>query len=275
MDGKGREEEGAVSQTPVAGSRRVSRVPASAPTRTLEKGLFLLGLFDEEKPEWTLRELRERAGLPKPTTRRLVKTLEASGWVTYESATGKYRLGSSVLRAVYLATSHSELVRIAHPYLVELAEETTESCSLSIWTDQGPMIIDTVPTSRLFRPNTYVGMLLQGISSADAQVLIAFGPEENWDAILAKPVVPRTHGTVTDSARLRERWREVRRRGVAFDNLEWNPEAPAVAAPVFDRSGQLRAAIHVVPPVERSSDADMQRHAEAVKKTAAKVSREL
>ncbi len=52
------------SDTPV-------EIPRSAPTRTLEKGLFLLGLFDVDNPEWSLKELRERAGLPKATTRRL------------------------------------------------------------------------------------------------------------------------------------------------------------------------------------------------------------
>jgi len=30
-----------------------AEIPRSAPTRTLEKGLFLLGLFDADHPEWT------------------------------------------------------------------------------------------------------------------------------------------------------------------------------------------------------------------------------
>ena len=88
-----------------------AEIPRSAPTRTLEKGLFLLGLFDADHPEWTLRELRERAGLPKATTRRLMKTLEAANWVAYDPDSGKYHLGSSALRTLYLALSHSELVR--------------------------------------------------------------------------------------------------------------------------------------------------------------------
>ena len=71
-----------------------------APTKTLEKGLFLLGLFDHDHPEWTLRELRERAGLTKATTRRLMKTLEASNWVAYDAEAGNYHLGSAVLMTV-------------------------------------------------------------------------------------------------------------------------------------------------------------------------------
>jgi hypothetical protein len=65
-----------------------AEIPRGAPTRTLEKGLFLLGLFDVGHPEWSLKELRERAGLPKATTRRLMKTLEAANWVAYDSEAG-------------------------------------------------------------------------------------------------------------------------------------------------------------------------------------------
>ena len=64
-------------------AKKPVKASPGAPTRTLEKGLFLLSLFDAEHPEWSLRELRERANLPKATARRLVKTLEAASWVAY------------------------------------------------------------------------------------------------------------------------------------------------------------------------------------------------
>ncbi len=70
------------------------------PARTLDKGLTLLGLFDVDHPEWTLRELRERTGFPKATTARLMKTLEVRGWVGCDSTTGKYHLGSKVLQGL-------------------------------------------------------------------------------------------------------------------------------------------------------------------------------
>src|SRR5512136_1034343 len=48
----------------------------ASPSRTLEKGLQVLSLFDVDRPEWTFKEIREAAGLPKATGFRLVKTLE-------------------------------------------------------------------------------------------------------------------------------------------------------------------------------------------------------
>lgn len=249
--------------------------PAGAPTRTLEKGLFLLGLFDHDHPEWSLRDLRERAGLPKPTARRLMKTLEASNWVAYDEVSGRYHLGSAVLKALYLATSHNELVRTIHPYLVSLMEETTETSILSVWTDQGPLILDTVPTMRSFKSLTFNGMLLEGVASADAMVLVAFGPEENWDRILAKPIRPRTPETVVDPQALREKWRAIRREGVAFDWSEWNADAPAVGVPLFDRRGHLVGALTIVVPIERATDEAMFKHAEVLRKAAGEITQKL
>lgn len=252
--------------------KRTPDIPREAPTRTLEKGLFLLNLFDADHPAWTLRELREHAGLSKATTRRLIKTLESANWVAYDPDLDKYHLGSSALRASYLAMSHSELVRLAHPILARLTAETTESTSLSVWADRGALIIDTVPTERSFKPFTYVGMLLPGAASADAQILIAFGPEHVREAVLATPQERRTRFTLTDPEALKARWAEVHRQGIAFDRGEWKEDAPAVAAPVFDGNGELRASVSVVAPPERCDDEQMQRYAEAVKNSAKELS---
>lgn len=166
----------------------------------------------------------------------------------------------------------SRQVSVGLGLVVGLEKETTETAILSVSSTEGPIIVDSVPTSRMFKPYTAVGMLLPGVSSADAQVLIAFAPEETWDAWLAAPVQPRTENTITDPDRLRERWRTIRREGIAYDWGEWNAEAPAVGAPVFDQSGQVRAAITVVPAIERCSQEQMQGYAAAVKRTASELS---
>ncbi len=54
---------------------------SESPIGTLERGLLLLELFDADNSEMSLGQLRERAGLPKATIQRLMKTLEARKWV--------------------------------------------------------------------------------------------------------------------------------------------------------------------------------------------------
>jgi DNA-binding IclR family transcriptional regulator len=115
-------------------------------------------------------------------------------------------------------------------------------------------------------------MLMQGSASADAQILIAFGPKHTQETVLATPQQPRTSKTVVDPAVLRKRFERVRSEGVAYDWGEWNETAPAVAAPVFDSNGQLRASISVVAPPERCSEEQMQGYATAVKRATAELS---
>jgi DNA-binding IclR family transcriptional regulator len=245
-----------------------------SPIGTLERGLLLLELFDADNSEMSLNDLRQGAGLPKATIQRLMKTLEARKWVAYEPASRKYHLGASVLRISYLAASHSELVRVTHPFLIKLAEDTRETASLCVWTDLGPLMLDTVLTPRHFKPATNIGMIL-GLGTADGQVLVAFGPEEAWDRLLVNAIEKRTELTVTDPQEVRQRWQKVRHEGAAFDRGEWNTEIPAVAVPVFDRQGLLRGSIAIAPAIERASEESMLKYAEALKATAAEISRRL
>jgi len=247
---------------------------SESPIGTLERGLLLLELFDADNSEMSLGQLRERAGLPKATIQRLMKTLEARKWVAYDSAARKYRLGASVLRISYLAASHSELVRVTHPFLVRLAEETRETASLCVWTDLGPLMLDTVLTPRHFKPATNIGMIL-GLATADGQVLAACGPEEAWDGLLANPLPRHTELTLTDPDQIRERWRTIREEGVVIDRGEWNLEIPAVAVPIFDQQGRLRGSMAIAPPVERATEEAMQRYAEVLKAAAAEISKKL
>ena len=248
---------------------------AGAPNRTLEKGLLLLGLFDMDHPDWSLRELREISGLSKTTTLRLVKTLESLEYLECEPRTGRYHLGTSILKAVYVSLSHSELVRRAHPFLQALADETTESVSLTVWTDRGPLLIDMVPTSRIFKPQIWLGMVLPGLGSANARVHAAFGPERIREELLSTPQAARTPHTITDPAHLRDDLSKVQREGVAVERQEWDLSMGAVAAPVFGPDGSVRAALAVVLPIERSGESELQTHSDAVKRTAQALSREM
>jgi DNA-binding IclR family transcriptional regulator len=246
-----------------------------APSGTLERGLHLLGLFTSEEPEWTLRQLREESQLAKATVRRLMLTLERLGWVTQDQVSGAYTLGPRIMQCLYAKTSLVMLAGVARPHLERLASETTESTVLNVWGHDGPLTVDLVTTPRHFKPFTATGMTMQGLATADAQVLTAFSPESVWDARYTL-LLDRTNGlTEADRARVRDRWREVRRSGIAFDREEWKPGVCAVAAPILDDTGSVLASLSVVFPSERASDRETERYAVAVRDAAVAISRAL
>ena len=250
-----------------------NEIPSVAPTRTLEKGLFLLGLFDVEHPEWSLKELRERAGLPKATTRRLMKTLEAANWVAYDSESGRFHLGSSALRALYLAMSHSELTRTAHPFLAQLTEETTESSSLC-------RVGRSRRADHRYRPDRprFQAFHLRRHASrrqrkrrrpgADS---VRVGAHPGDGAVHPPATSHAIHGGRRPRAPGEVRTGEVRG-GRLSTAVNGTRRLLPSQRPVFDRNGELRASVSVVAPPERCNEEQMRSYAEAVKKTAAELS---
>jgi DNA-binding IclR family transcriptional regulator len=251
-----------------------AREDSSSPSRTLEKGLQVLSLFDVSHPEWTLKDIRETAGLPKATGFRLVKTLENLKYLAQDPKTGTYRLGSAMMKAAYLTQTHSALVGAAEPFIQALADATTETVDLSVPTDQGAMIVHTVYTSRPFRPYNPPGMTMAGLNNVHCKIIAAFGPEPLWGMAIAGSA-PRTPLSITDPGLLAAELAQVRSQGVAFGLEEHKLGMCAVGAPVFDPSGDVRAALAVVMPVERFGEAERRSYATAVIKGAAGLSREL
>ncbi|AHK35922.1 IclR family transcriptional regulator [Rhodococcus opacus] len=246
---------------------------AGAPLGTLERGLYLLGLFTAETPERTLRELREESGLAKATVRRLMHTLESMGWVAHDPDHGRYSLGPRLLPCLFAMTSTSMLTNVAHPNLVQLASATTESAMLSTWAHDGALTLDLVTTPRHFKPFTSVGMVMPGLATADAQVLTAFSPETYWDARFDTFADHAAGSTEKDREAQRRLWSQIRQTGIAYDREGWKPGVCAVAAPVLDTTGCALASISVVMPSERAENGNLEQYAQAVRDAATAVSR--
>lgn len=112
-------------------------------------------------------------------------------------------------------------------------------------------------------------------TTALGRAMLAFSPPEVVDAVYAEPIPPRTPRTVTDAAAARERLADVRRSGIAVDDVENEAGIRCVAAPVLDHTGHAVAAISVSGPEHRLTPDALGEVADAVRTAAEAVSRAL
>ena len=81
----------------VASPRAMSRVraPRQDPTRSagLRRGLEILGLFSDAKPEWGITEVARELGVLKSQIHRAIKTLEDMRYLRRDPSTRRYCLG--------------------------------------------------------------------------------------------------------------------------------------------------------------------------------------
>src|SRR3954468_2668913 len=103
---------------------------ATGPTRTVDRALELLAEVCTEE-SLTLSEAARRAGLPVSTALRLLRTLEASGFVS-RNATGEFAAGPRLIQLGAYSLGRHSLLRLAQPAMRRIGERTGESVYLAI-----------------------------------------------------------------------------------------------------------------------------------------------
>lgn len=220
-------------------------------------------------------ELSDQLGLAKGTVHGLLRTLEAHGLVEQDTETDKYQLGATLLRLGNSYLDTSELRSRALRWSERLAENTGESVRVGVPHGQGVLVVHHV-----FRPDNSlqileVGAVLPLHASASGKALLAFDADREAQ-VLAADLPKLTGRTVTAKAALRTQLAKVRERGYALEREEAVIGDAGVAAPIFDRRGDVVGTIGLSGPVERLGQrANQARLVAAVTDAARGVSREL
>jgi DNA-binding IclR family transcriptional regulator len=206
-------------------------------------------------------DVADRAGLPKSTAARLLATLVGEGAVEQVPGDTSYRLGPRLITLSAGFSLARSLAAIARPMLTDLAEASGEAAGLALPDGDLVHYIDQVDTVQpvLVRDWTGARAPLHAVSSG--QVLLAFRTPAAIERYLERPMERFTDRTLADADAVRERLREVRRRGYAWAIEEFDADISSVAAPIADASGEVIAAVHVHGPSYRfpatGSEADL------------------
>ncbi|MBA2702176.1 MAG: IclR family transcriptional regulator [Chloroflexi bacterium] len=196
-------------------------------------------------------EVADRAGLPKSTAARLLATLAAEGAVEQLPGETAYRLGP---RLITLASGFSlarSLAALARPVLVGLAETSGEAAGLAVPDGDLVRYIDQVDTLNPVSVRDWTGVRAPLHAVSSGQVLLAFRSPASIERYLSGPLERFTGHTLADPDAVRERLRDVRRRGFAWALEEFDPGISSVAAPIADGSGEVVAAVHIHGPSYR------------------------
>ncbi len=88
---------------------------------TLAKGLVVLEAFKAGSTLLGNMELSSLTGIPRPTVARLTHTLAELGYLRYDAARAKYRVGARALRMAHPLLAGMQFRQVARPMMQELA----------------------------------------------------------------------------------------------------------------------------------------------------------
>jgi IclR family transcriptional regulator, KDG regulon repressor len=213
----------------------------------------LLKAFSEDEVEIGVSALAQKLKVAKSTVHRLAVTLVAEGLLEQNPETERYRLGVGLFGLGTLVRRRMNLSNEARPYLFDLRKHTGETIILGIPTDTEVMHVYDLESPQAVGIKSDLGARRPAHCTAVGRAIFAFAPEETVERLLAGPLVRRTPHTITDPARVREIFAEVRQRGFAIEDEESEPGIRAIAAPVRDSTGAVVGAVGVAGPSLRLS----------------------
>jgi DNA-binding IclR family transcriptional regulator len=214
------------------------------------RALAVLSGFDTEHRRLTLTELASHAGLPMPTTLRLVRQLVAGGALE-RAQDRRYVVGRRLWDLGLLAPMETDLRELASPYLHDLQAVTRATVHLAVREGTAALYLDRLSGIASVPVISRVGARLPLHATGVGKVLLAYAPAEIQRQVLSH-LTRDTPYTVTYPRILCDQLAKVRRDGYATTAEEMTLGACSVAVPVRDAAGTVIAALGiVVPPHER------------------------
>lgn len=223
----------------------------------LERALAILDVLAEAPHDLGTNEIARRVDATASSVSRMLTTLAAAEVVHRVPDTGRYRLGLRLVQLGNAAISRFDLRALVRPHLVDLAETTGETATLSVPGEAAIMTLDFEQSPSSVRSVAEVGRPSVSHATAVGKVYLSHGGSTAGSAAGGPAQVPTeelisyTDRTVTDPDTLASILAEVRERGWAEAIEEREPGLNAVAVPVLTGAGALVAVLGVQGPAWR------------------------
>lgn len=223
-------------------------------TRSVARGLSVLGCFSERRPVMTISTVAAESGLTRATARRILHTLVQLGFVAADG--DRFRLTPRVLSIGHSYLSSLALPELAHPWMDRLVGTLHESSSLAVL--DGCEIVCVAHVGRTMSHPLTVGTRLPAFATAIGRALLACLTEEELPAALPEEPFPRfTARTLRTAAELRDALAGVRSRGFAISDGDLEVGLRAIAVPIRGPRGRAEAALSVAVAAGQAGVDDM------------------
>ncbi len=200
----------------------------------------------------TQAEVQRIVQLPKATAFRILNSWINEGFVRKVGT--RYFAGIALTQAGLKSLKGMELRDQARPILSQLAHRSGETAHIAAESGAHSLILEVADSPNPVRAASRAGALADIHCSSTGKVFLAAKSNDEIEEVLERVILdPRTPNTHTSAASLMQDLENVRTNGYAVDDEEYYLGVRCLAAPVYDATGQLIAAIGITGTAEKLS----------------------
>jgi DNA-binding IclR family transcriptional regulator len=231
-------------------NREVSRMSESSAsgTQALDRAVQLVSMVVPADEPLSFADIQEATGLAKSTTSRMLAALERGGLLERDEG-GAYVAGSLFWQYAARHDPWEELVRLAHPVMEQVGDDTQETVHLSVIRGGQVVQVAQVDSQYLLGMRDWTQIDVPAHTSALGKVFLAWGVLE-----VPARLERLTPATLTTKAALERDGAVARRRGFALTVDELEEGLTGIAVPVRGAHGDpdaVVAALGISGPTSR------------------------
>ena len=217
-------------------------------------GQLLLALAQHGSP-MALKDLARDAGMVPAKAHPYLVSFNKLGLIVQDEVSGHYGLGPLAMQLGLISLQQFDPVRLASPLLADLAKQLGHTVALAVWGNRGPTIVRIEESPNLVHVTMRHGTVMSLRNTASGRLFAAYLPEDTVLAALQEEHAYELRHTPTTTtqqpsldADFSKLLKKVRQNGISDAvNLSVSGVS-ALAAPVFDESGNIVLSLTAIGP---------------------------
>lgn len=227
---------------------------ASPTGSSAERSLRLLARLAKEGRALSLADLASDLGLPKGTAHRLCTQLLEAGFIARDVNERDYIVGPALRKLSLDTLNHGAVQALRHQVLSELVAQVGETCNITTLDGASVLYLDRVEAQWPWRLTLAIGEHVPLHCTASGKLFLAMLPAKQVSLLISElSLTAMTEATITSRTALQQECERIAVAGYALDRQEFIDGLLAIAVPVCDESGNIRAALAIHAPVSRLS----------------------
>jgi IclR family transcriptional regulator, pca regulon regulatory protein len=223
---------------------------------SLDRGLRVLQAFGIDRRPMTLSDIAKQTNLPRATARRIVMTLQKSGFVSGDERLFLLTPHVLTLASAYLASN--QVSTVMQPLMDELATKSKEVCSLALLDGDEVVFVARASPTRMFPSGIDIGYRLPAFCTSVGRVLLGrLSNDQLAAAIDAMPIKSERPETIVDKSLIVATIITDRSKGYSLVDQEAEAGFRSVSVPIYRYDGAIIAAANIGAHVDRISTGEM------------------
>jgi DNA-binding IclR family transcriptional regulator len=198
-----------------------------------------------------ISQISKDLNLPKATVYRILTTLRKWDYVEKTEDLDKYMLGKAFIKVGSKVSSETTIASIAIPFINKLAKKIGESINLGILHKGEVVTLYNAKGEDFYLISNLIPVFPLNCSAMGKLFLLKFSDKELKDYFNSSKPEKRTVNSIGDLEDFLKLKKEIERDGVSYDREEYEYGLSCIAAPIYDNSKNIIAAISISGPTTR------------------------